>query len=745
MDDVTDDSDLMATVRPGRRDVLLLASGLLLSGNTLAVAQQPGAGSAPVLRPRAPCRRSPEDIVGLVIEGSGAPAGTVAVFGHAFRQGDLPRGIALTATQSDGKTLPVQADITTRHADGSVRMAIVSLAVPALRDGEQLPVMLARGSAASQAPAFDVVAASAGRVASVEIVPLGGGSAWRVDLLTRMLDTVIQPASRAIWQSGPLAAQARVELAVPPEAVGGARSARLVADIALRADGTLWSDVWVRNDIAMRPGGGTAQYTLRLAQDGQDFVLAEQVSQFQYTGFGRLTGTRRQGAMHRVPDVKHDIGYLADAGAIARYDQSVGIDPRLLARMTRTMAEPAWNQPFGNRGIAQNMGASGGRADIGVTTAWQAAWLISGDRRTGALVIDQAEATGSIPWHFWDPGGGSDGQGGWMDTARWPRFWTDPRGGRPPFTLLQPIAPNTGWQVIQSHQPDLSFVPYLLTGRRSLLDGVQSQGVMGILTQWPAVRADPDAPAGARDTNVVHRNQVRGAAWSLRQLDNAAWISPDTDANTAFLRAAAAANWNWVRRQTAAWTAQQGEAHGWIPGAYEPLTVLPPWQQDFFASSAAAAARHGNEDARFVLRWMSNFLVGRFLAEDRGFNTRDGAAYLLVIAPRGSTVPDALFRTWAEIAEATRAADLSNATGWRHSNGYYGQTALQSLSAIIDVLDDPRARRARDWLVAAAPPFTSADAFAQDPTFNIIPRGGERVASRVRRCEAVPGQQRQAP
>jgi hypothetical protein len=726
------------------RRAMLLAPGFVLAANGAAIAQQASGSPAVVVRPAVPCPRHVDDIAGLVLEGSGAPAGTVVVLGHAFRQGDLPRTATLAASLPDGRAVPVQADVTTRHPDGSALFAVVSLAQPALRVGERIGVMLSRRADPPRVPPLDVVAAAAGRSARVEVVPADGGPPWSIDLLIRIQDALLQPDPRVIWQSGPLAVQARVHVPVPPEAVGGARSARLVADVSLHADGSLWSDVWIRNDIAMRPGGNDARYSLRLIQDTAAVTLADRVTQFQYTGFGRMIATLARGAAHQPAHVIHDVGYLADAGAIARYDVSVGIAGSFLSSMATAMSHPDWHRPFSPRGIMQAMGAGGGRADIGVTTAWQAAWLISGSRQAAAFAIGQAEADGAIPWHFWDPSGGSDGRGGWMDTVRWPRFWTDARGGRPPYTLLQPISPDTGWSVIQSHQPDLSFVPYLLTGRRSILDGLQSQGVMGILTQWPQVRADPAAPPGARDTIIANGNQVRGAAWSLRQMDNAAWISPDDDGNTAFLRAAAAANWSWIRRQTPAWTNAQGEAHGWIPGAYT-AGLLPPWQQDYFASSAAAAARRGSEDARAVLAWMANFLVGRFLARDRGFNPRDGVAYVLANSPSGTSGPQHWFKTWAAIAEAMRAQDLSNGDGWRRSGGDYGQLGVQTLAAIIDVLDDPNARRAHAWLIKEAPPYTSPEAFARDPVFNIIPKGGERGAHRQQRCPPLPGALRRTP
>lgn len=148
------------------------------------------------------------------------------------------------------------------------------------------------------------------------------------------------------------------------------------------------------------------------------------------------------------------------------------------------------------------------------------------------------------------------------------------------------------------------------------------------------------------------------------------------------------------------------------------------------ASTAAAAARKGNADARAVLAWQSNFLVGRFLSEDRGFNPRDGAAYLIATSTRAR----APLRSWAEIGAQTRAQGWSNENGWSKTNGNYAQLALSSLAAIIDVLKLDSARRAYAWLLAANPPFTRPSDFARDPLSNITPATLPRVPSRAGRC-----------
>ena len=671
-----------------RRGAMSLLPGAL-GGVTRQAAGQPACG------------------LSLVLEGTGAARGRVMVFGQAFRPGDVPAGAELAATIG-GRAEPVQIDVTSRHPDGSARLAVMALAVPALAEGARIGLSLA-AAPRGNAPALAIEALLTGRQALVEIGT--GATLWRADLLGGL----VRAMKENPWQAGPLAAQARMSFAVPAAAVGGVASLRLVADAALRADGTLWVDAWFRNDAAMRPNGGEAAYSARLLMDGRPALVATIARHHQYTGWGRLLGSGRDGPATAPARIRHDAGHLADSGAVARYGVATGVDASILGAMAAAMAAPGWETPLGPRGITRDMRQTGARADIGPATMPQAVWLITGDRRAADFAQGQAEAAGSIPWHFWDAANGN-----WIDPRRWPRLWTDGRGGPAPGGLAQPIAADTGWVTDCAHQPDLSFVPFLLTGRRSFLDNLQAQASWCIISQWPAA-ASRGAAGGAgpgEGLNVVRGNQVRGAAWSLRQLENAAWASPERDPNLAWLRAAVAGNWGWIRSQIPTWTRLQGEAHGRIPGEYGTAGVMPPWQQDQFASTAVAAARRGSGDARAVLEWMANFLVGRFTAGARGFTPHDGCAYL--IATGAPDVP----QSWAEIGRATRAAGLSNGAGWSKSEGDYAQWALQAVAGLADALDLPPARQAHAWLLGAGAPFLRPQDFRRDPILNIVPREG---------------------
>ncbi|MBY0336537.1 MAG: hypothetical protein K2X11_07980, partial [Acetobacteraceae bacterium] len=576
--------------------------------------------------------------------------------------------------------------------------------LPALPSGARLPLVLARG----EAPRGTVPEARHSAV-----LELTGQAAWRCDLLAQA------PQGRP-WQGGPLARQWRVTAEVPPEIVG-VTSLRLVADVAFRSDGSLWVEVWLRNDAAQREGGGEARYALRLLLDGREALRADVPRHHLYQGWGRLVSTG--GA---APHLRFDAGYLGESAAVPRYDVTVGVEEEVLARMAAQQAEAAWAEPLGPRGLQTRMGTTGARFDIGPLTGWQAAWLTSGDRRAARHAMGQAEAAGSIPWHLWDAA-----QGEWLSLERYPGFWSDARGGRPPRGLLHPLPEReAGWQIDTPHQPAAAFLPYLLSGRRALLDEVIAQAAFNLASTWPAART----PSGREGLLVIRNRQVRGAAWSARALDDAAWAVPPADPNAAYLRRAAERQWSWARGQIPAWTGMQGEAHGWLPpselgaGGVE----LAPWQQDYFAAVVALAAQRGNADARAVLGWMENFLVGRFQSGPLGFAPHDGAAYQLAMGAGGRNTPP--LTSWGEIAAATRARGLSNGDGWQRSQGDYARLALMSLAMTADALGSARALATWRWLSGAGAPFTDPRTHARAPMQNIVPRGVHRVPQRAPRC-----------
>ncbi|WP_431301423.1 carbohydrate-binding domain-containing protein [Sediminicoccus sp. BL-A-41-H5] len=409
-------------------------------------------------------------------------------------------------------------------------------------------------------------------------------------------------------------------------------------------------------------------------------------------------------------NIRQDVAHLQATGAIASYDLTRGVDPTLLNAWGAAITDPGWNAPLATNGVTQYMPGTGGRADIGFTTQSNTGWLMTQDARAAAHALGQAETASAIPWHLRDVANNT-----WLNTDAYPTLWTDGRGGvgRPGDAtsggLTQPLDASSGWTLDAAHQPDLSFVPYLLTGQRWMLDNLQAQASWSIMSQWPQLRD------GAGDL-VVQGNQVRGAAWSLRQIDEAAWASPEGSREKAYFTEASAQNWAWLVKQIPVWTQQQGEAHGWLPGEYGIKGAMPPWQQDYFASTVIAAASRGNADAMTFLKWQENFLVGRFTHAAQGFDTHDGAAYLIAT---GDATTGALYTSWAQMGAAMDARGWSNNAGWSQSQGDYAQLALATLAGIARVTGSAEAARVYAQLIADAAPFTSSADFLRDPTYAI--------------------------
>src|SRR6185437_1369714 len=135
----------------------------------------------------------------------------------------------------------------------------------------------------------------------------------------------------------------------------------------------------------------------------------------------------------------------------------------------------------------------------------------------------QADAAGSIPWHFF-----SAKEGIYLTVQKNPNLWVDYRAQDSKMPgLTQPMEPFTKtcncFALDSAHEPDPSFIPYLMTGRRYYLDQLMAQASWNVVSREPHVR-------NFGEGIVVGRNyQVRAKAWMLRSVMNAAWIAPDSD------------------------------------------------------------------------------------------------------------------------------------------------------------------------------------------------------------------------
>ncbi|MDB5378381.1 MAG: hypothetical protein JWR00_2827, partial [Rubritepida sp.] len=257
------------------------------------------------------------DIVKLTLENAGVSnlGAGVATFGQVFLPGEVPAGSGLVANTSDGSHA-VQFDVKTRYADGSVKMAVVSMERPDIAAGGHLDLTLAT-AAPGQAAAINLNQALAGHSFDVDLSIQGGGHV-AVDVLAA-LQKALTDGSASVWQQGDLATQARVE--IPLEG-----SLRLVFDVTAFKGGGFSVDAQFNNDQAMGTAGGREDYNVKVTMDGKP-VFHDSVDQGQYqnwhesfssdaTDGGQGTGSPDAGWLN----IRQDVAHLQAAGAVAGYD-----------------------------------------------------------------------------------------------------------------------------------------------------------------------------------------------------------------------------------------------------------------------------------------------------------------------------------------------------------------------------------------------------------------------------------------
>ncbi len=684
----------------------------------------PGSLAAPAIVPAT----SAGQILGFNLQNTGATAlaAQPVTLNEVFKPGAVPAGSSLTAT-INGVTYQAQLDAKTFNPDGSVASGVVTILAPALAADSSTPVMLSLAPANSTDP-LNLASAlkNYSLTANLDITANAGGSigAQTIDIASLFRSALAANTAQS-WLSGPLASEAIVSIPV-------SGSLRIEADITAYANGQISATLQFNNDAAMQASGGTITYSATVVQNGTTIAQQSNLTQYQYQDWSLTTGTTPSAV---GLNVQHDIAYLEATGAIPNYDIQYGVSSSAIANEAAAIAAPGWNAPLGTDQITQYMPSTGGRGDIGPTTQANATWLITQNATAASYALGQASAAGSVPWHFYDP----TSNGTFLNTADAANIWTDMRGGPHSYTtgLTQQVnTTNTGWTADPAHMPDLNYVAYMITGNVVDLEQLNAAASFAIDNFWPSPRN------GGQAIVASFGNQIRASAWSLRTVQEAAYANPTGSADKAYFSAVTNANYTYLVSLIPQLTIAEGQAHGYFPGVYGSTgATLPPWQQDYFASTVIQGAEMGNANALTFLQWESNFLVGRFFASAQGFSPQDAFAYNLTVGPQsdaGLSAGGPYYQTWGQIEQASQANGQSNIAGtgvnggWGQSQGDYGALAMQSLAGIITVsVANPtimgnyqyQAMQAFGWILNSGAPYTTpAEIAAGNPQFLIVPR-----------------------
>ncbi len=168
--------------------------------------------------------------------------------------------------------------------------------------------------------------------------------------------------------------------------------------------------------------------------------------------------------------------------------------------------------PMGFAGVTPFFPQTGERDDLGVLPAWTTSYIATGNAVMGEQMFANAEASASVNWHWRDETGqvfSIDRHPDWAQSSN-----AYPVGKQIAYAEPYQLSPGVA---DDAHQPSLAFVPYLLTGDLYYLEECQFAG-NNIL--WAA------GSHNGTGMTIVLNTQIRGMAWSLRQLAFATAATP---------------------------------------------------------------------------------------------------------------------------------------------------------------------------------------------------------------------------
>jgi len=616
----------------------------------------------------------------VVSSSSGSSQSQVPVtFGQVFAPGDVPAGAKLVATTGSGSHLALQVDAKARHADGSLRHAILSFRLPSLGAGASTEIMLATGTPAGGGPAVtlsDLLATSFDAEARLTV----GGVLYRArarDFLSS--GKVLQ------WLAGPVASEWIV--GGPVRNASGTEHPHLAAYFHVRAYGPapvdrVRVDVVIENGWTFVHGPGTFSYSADIRVGGQS-VYQRTIDHYHHARWHRKFWWPSAPAY----DVRHDTRYLQATRAVPTY-ANIQVPGSYLSSLLQD------STPMQNGDLTRHFPDTGAQDQIGPLPRWAAVYIVSGgDPRAMRNLLANDDSAGSYSVHFRDE-----------DTG-YPVSIAD----HPMLTLQtnEIPAPSGGNPNTEdgAHQPSIGFVSYLITGDYFYLEEMQ------FWTSWNHLWAN--AGTYRQGAKGIFGSQVRNQAWSLRNLAQAAYATPDDHPLKAHLVASVGYNIENYEKEYS--SNPRANALGAVH-SYDGYDKLAPWMDDFLTWTLAYLVDLGF-DAREIRDWKLKFPVNRMGNQDYCYQY--GAVYRLVVGTSNDNwFPD--FRTLYERNFGSLPATCPEGLrmdGYPDAPDGYVANLRPALAAAVDA-GYPGAAAAWQRLAKAS---AAAD-FSTHPVWAIVPR-----------------------
>ncbi len=260
------------------------------------------------------------------------------------------------------------------------------------------------------------------------------------------------------------------------------------------------TDVIVEDLWTYDPGARNWHYDVAIEQDGKTAFQQNDVTHYHHARWHKIVWSGADPGVF----VQYDRHHFINSRAVQHYDEHLSIPGSIIETDYRNLGI-ANTGLMGNGNVMHYFGTTGGRADIGPVPRWTTIYLLTMDPREYAVMMANADVSGSIPIHYRD-----------RKTDRPVSIDDHPQivtGDWPPTSGPDKIPPtvthgDTPWSPETSHQPSLVYIPYVVTGDRYYMEETQ------FWATWNLGKAYPPKRGGAEGI-VIGTEQTRGDAWAV--------------------------------------------------------------------------------------------------------------------------------------------------------------------------------------------------------------------------------------
>ncbi|MDE2270367.1 MAG: hypothetical protein KGJ94_00085 [Xanthomonadaceae bacterium] len=427
-----------------------------------------------------------------------------------------------------------------------------------------------------------------------------------------------------VWLSGPLVSEWVVN--GPVTASDGTTQPNLRIYFAVRAFagttpgtvGPVRTDIIVENTNAFAPQG-QPQYTAMLTSGSASYT-SPALTQYAYTRWHKVLWWN-----NAQPQVylQQDTQYIQASMAVSRY-MALKPDESFLASLRQSCA------PLDHCDVTGHMGNEGAQPTIGPLPRWTSVYMMYPDVRAYRWMLANTDALGTYSFHYRDAATGwpvSIEKHPYVTIADWTYAnnvaqQNSAKSATYKADLLPGCVNNavvanctTTWYGTgnpytwdNAHQPAESYVPYMVTGDYYYMSELAFGASHNEL--WP------NESYRGYSKGLIDRahSQVRGKAWVLREMADAAYLLPDSyplkaEFNTDVENSLADWNAKYTNNPNA------NPLHVMNDGAIYSVNggksnAVAPWQHNFLTWSAGHAAELGFAGAAEFRNWLAKFEIG---------------------------------------------------------------------------------------------------------------------------------------